>query len=234
MIIEDFQCYIENSNKHVKYNGLDKQERCLLGKHYWKNYSIQDFDYYFNSWGFRGPDYASLLGKPVNICLGDSFTVNMGGPVEHGWVYQLAKNFTIPTLNFGMDGASNDALKIVCNRAKKIFDVKNIFVMYSFLHRRLDKGHFIQTANEFTTNIDFFNKNRLEDCIESALPFWCFNTEEKMFLQSKQIYFFECPADNKDFDTKYYVNRDGFHMNQKINKIYADNLYKQWKKQNES
>lgn len=31
-----------------------------------------------------------------------------------------------------------------------------------------------------------------------------------------------------------YKNRDGHHMNQETNKLYADYLYNQWKQQNES
>ena len=139
MLINDLEYYTRKSNYVNQYSGMDNPRH--HGRDFY-DYPIQDFDYQFNSWGFRGPEYEQYRDQPVNICVGDSFTVNLGGPVEHSWCSQLAEHFSIPTLNLGMDGAGNDTLHLVHSRACELFDVQNTFVMYSYLHRRLKDGVF--------------------------------------------------------------------------------------------
>ena len=176
MLIDDLQYFKRSSNYTNKYSGFDTPG---FSSPDFNEYPIQDFDYQFNSWGFRGPEYDQYVGKAVNICLGDSFTVNVGGPVEHSWCSELAKHFDIPTLNLGMDGAGNDAIKLVYTRACKLFDVQDTFVMYSFLHRRLINGEFSQDVNKDNKNFEYFLKQRISNVIECALPLWCWSAEEK-------------------------------------------------------
>ena len=104
-------------NYQGQYCGTDSPGKSSCSLRDFKEYPIQDFDYKFNSWGFRAEDFEQYLGDKVNICLGDSITVNIGGPVEHSWCGQLAEYFDIPTLNLGMSAAGNDAMKLVYNRA---------------------------------------------------------------------------------------------------------------------
>src|SRR5210317_286802 len=126
MLINDINYLKRTRNYTNRFSGMDHPSKSAnyTSKKFWE-YPVQDFDYQYNSWGFRGPEYEQYIGKPVNICLGDS-----------------------STLNVGMDGAGNDAIKLVYNRACKVFDVQNTFVMYSYLHRRLINGEFIQDVNK--------------------------------------------------------------------------------------
>ena len=264
-------CEMDTSDKSTNFVG-DSWE-----------YPIQDFDYQFNSWGFRGEDYNQYAGQAVNICLGDSMTVNIGGPVEHSWCSQLAEHFDIPTLNFGMQSAGNDAIFKVYESAIQFFDVQNTFVMYSFLHRRLVDGYFrhhVYTLDK--EDFAYFNKQCISNAIECALPMWFWSDEEKQFLSNQGIYFLDVPwvlyfSDYQTMDRRFivkesynnlrgpdwptlkefingadphpdmftkqfgqfvsyrvYTNRDGHHMNYNANKIYADYLYTQWRKNNES
>ena len=230
MLINDLKYYCEKKNYYKKTSGLDHPNRSRQTIDNWHEYPIQDFDYQFNSWGFRGLDYKQYIGQKVNICLGDSFTVNVGGPIEHSWCSQLAEHFDIPTLNLGMDGAGNDAIKLVYDRACEIFDVKNTFVMYSFLHRRLNKNlEFVQDVNDMYDNFEYFVKQRIPTIFESALPHWCWTTAECSFLKYNKIFYYH----NKQ-DADLQTNRDGHHMNKETNKIYADYFYNQWKQKNES
>ena len=241
--------------------------------------STQNFDYKFNSWGFRDEDFEKYIGKKVNICLGDSIAVNIGGPVEHSWPSQLKTYFDIPTLNFGMEMAGNDALNIVYNKLKEIFDIQNVFVMYSFFHRRLVNGKYKQDLRcDNHENFKYFLRHRIPNVFECALPSQSYSTEEKQFLSELKIYFLiNSFSDNQTIDRKYidkdryntlrgtdwpdfdqfiqgaephpdmltkefsqfisdriYTNRDGVHLNQEANKIYADYFYNQWKQRNES
>ena len=268
MLTEDFKYYNERRNQSLVTYGLDSSKLCFAGKEWWNDHPVQDFDYKFNSWGFRGNEYTDLIGKPVNICLGDSFTVNVGAPIEHSWCSQLAKHTELPCVNLGIDGAGNDAIKLIYNRACKLFDVQNTFVMYSFFHRKLHKGNLLQDAR---LDCNGFLQYRIQNAIECFLPFWAWNNEEIEYIQKAGIFYLQennLPYATVDhLDPRYfvhqdryqqlqgstwpsyhefvngaeshpdmynnqfgnfvnekmlYVNRDGLHMNQSANKIYAD------------
>ena len=208
MLINDLAYFKNSSNYHSKYNGIDTPRNGRIPVARWHAYPIQDFDYQFNSWGFRGLEYNQYLGKPVNICLGDSFTVNVGGPIEHSWCSQLAEHFDIPTLNLGMHGAGNDAIQLVYNRACKLFDVQNTFVMYSFLHRRLVNGKFKRhTYTSHKEDFEYFLEHRILDVYEAALPNRCYDTNENFLLNSLGIYMFDTPVQYYA-DCKYVVDQN--------------------------
>ena len=276
MLINDLECFTRRANYSSKTSGLDTPGESISSSRDFREYPIQDFTYQFNSWGFRGPEYVEHIGKPVNICLGDSFTVNVGGPIDHSWPSQLAEHFNISTLNLGMDGAGNDAIHLVYTRACKLFDVQDTFVMYSYLHRRLVDNEFTQEVHNDSENFRYFLKHRIPNVYECALPAWTWNKKEQEFLLKQYLYFLNEPlyfSDYQDMDRKLIdkesyenlrgtdwptltqflrgddphpdmltkdfgkfiychprTNRDGYHMNQNANKIYANYLYNQWEK----
>ena len=206
MLIDDLKYFERSSNYTNKFSGMDTPGKSARSRREFEEYPIQNFDYRYNSWGFRGPEYKQYIGKPVNICLGDSFTVNLGGPVEHSWCSQLAEHFDIPTVNLGMDGAGNDAIQLVYSRACEVFDVQNTFVMYSYLHRRLIDNAFRQNVHNNNENFDYFLEQRIPNAIECALSGWNWTDEEKQFLSNQRIYFLDiyysdCPT----IDRKYIV-----------------------------
>ena len=193
MLIDDLKYFKRSSNYHNKFSGMDTPGKNNRSSRDFWEYPVQDFDYQFNSWGFRGKEYDQYVGQAVNICLGDSFTVNVGEPVEHSWVSQLAEHFDIPTVNLGMDGAGNDAIKLVYNRACEVFDVQDTFVMYSYLHRRLINNEFRQEIGSDTENFEYFLEQRIPNVIECALPGWNWTSEEENFLSEQEIYFLDMP-----------------------------------------
>lgn len=268
MLIEDLKYFNERKNLKLNNYGLDRQTHCFIDKEWWISHPIQDFNYNFNSWGFRGEEYNQYIGKPVNICLGDSFTVNVGGPIEHSWCSQIAQQTKIPCINLGIDGAGNDTIKLIYDRACDLFDVQNTFVMYSFFHRKLHNGNLLQDAN---LDYNSFPQYRIKNAIECFLPFWAWTFEEIEYIKKTGIFYLRknnlTYADVDQLDRRYfvnkelyqqwqgsswpsyrdfingadphpdmytelfgnvvnekmfYVNRDGLHMNQTANKIYAD------------
>lgn len=176
-------------NKNFRTIGSDTPQTCDIDADWWNNYPVQDFDYVFNSWGYRGIEYKGHLGSKVNICLGDSFTVNVGGPIEHSWPSLLSNHFDIPTLNFGMMAAGNDALYFLYKKLIELFDVQNTFVMYSFMHRRYKNGEFIQDVlSDDKNNFAFFLNHRIPNAIECAIPGWGHTEQENKFFEDRNIF----------------------------------------------
>ena len=202
MLINDLEYFTRSANYTAKTSGIDSPKLCLCSVKEWHNYPIQDFDYQYNSWGFRGPDYDQYVGKKVNICLGDSFTVNLGGPIEHSWCSQLAKHFDIPTLNLGMDGTGNDAIKLVYNRSCEIFEVQNTFVMYSYLHRRLVDGIFEQELLDDNENFNYFLEHKITNVYESVIPYWAHSDTELEYFKQQGLTFFGSTKDRPTFIDK--------------------------------
>jgi len=194
-----------------KYCNIDTPGKSLNTINDFNSSPIQDFSYNFNSWGYRDQDFQQYIGKKVNLCIGDSMTLNFGGPATHSWPSQLAKRFHIPTLNFGMASAGNDAMLEIHSKLAEIFDVQNVFVMYSYFHRRFLQGNFTKSAwPDDNENFVFFKSKRLKNCFECALPSWCWTQEEKQFLRKQKIYFLDMPyvslfKDYQTMDRKFIV-----------------------------
>lgn len=192
-----------------KYCATDSPGESICSLEDFKAYPVQDFDYKYNSWGFRDADFKQYLGEKVNICLGDSMTSNIGGPIQYSWVSQLAEQFDIPTLNLGIKAAGNDAIMLVYNRASELFDVQNTFVQYSYLHRRIVDNKLIHHRNTSDReNFKYFLELRIPNAFECALPRWCYTDEEVQFLSDLKIYFLDVPLVGQfsnDQDRKYIV-----------------------------
>ena len=233
MLIEDLKYWKQKSNFKHKYCGMDKPDSAWHLRHapdgWWKNYPVQDFNYEFNEWGCRGPDYDEYIHQPVNICLGDSFTVNIGGPIEHSWTSQLDKLLDLPTINLGMDGAGNDAIRLVYDRACKVFDVQETFVMYSYFHRRLIDNEFchyggntpFRSAPLHTDyeNQVYFTENVIVEAHEAFLPDWNWTMEEMHVIDNHPH--FDYPHGGK----RLWTNRDFHHMNKGLNGKVAKYFY---------
>ena len=239
MLIEDFVYHKENAGKHVTFHGMDRPNhpytKRIAPTGWWDKYPVQDFDYQFNSWGFRGPEYEEYIGKPVILCMGDSNTVNVGEPIENSWASQLGKMLKLPCINLGMDGAGNDAIRICYDRAVELFDVQETFVMYSYFHRRFidkqfahymiegkvkylaGKSRFLQPPKySDLQNFEHFLKNRIPNAHENFIPPWCYNEKELDFISSFTD--FKYPEGGRE----EWGSRDFHHINNELNKMIAD------------
>ena len=235
MLIEDLTCWTALSNKRSQYWGMDAPDsQYHLSKApdgWWENYPVQDFNYEFNEWGFRGPDYDEYIHQPVNICLGDSFTVNHGGPIEHSWASQLDKLLDLPTINLGMNGAGNDAIRVVYDRACKIFDVQETFVMYSYFHRRMIDKRFYHyggntpfreppPATDYENQVHF-TENMIVEAHEAFIPNWNWTMEEMHVIDNHPHFDYPEPQ----WDREKWTNRDFHHMNEELNGLVAKYFY---------
>ena len=92
-------------------------------------------------------------------------------------------------LNLAINGAGNDAIKIVYNRACKIFDVIDCFVLYSYLHRRMQDGVFESLPKKHSDNMEYFLQHRLSGVYELALPSSNYTAEEQLFFDTLGIHY---------------------------------------------
>jgi hypothetical protein len=122
-------------NQCWQYNGIDSPDQCRDKKHF-KSYPHK-ISYHYNSRGFRDQEWPDSLADLQDAvwCVGDSFTVGIGSPLEHTWSYQVGQQLKTRTINVSMDGASNQwivrkALDIIKHVAPKL-----IIIQWSYIHR---------------------------------------------------------------------------------------------------
>lgn len=218
-IKDDSIIFYNRINYQGNYCGTDHPDRCMSFD-WWKNYPIQNFGYVFNSWGFRSnKEYSDFIGKPVVLCLGDSLTSNLGGPIEHSWPSILQQHFDIPCLNFGTELASNDGINLIYEKACKLFDVRHTFVTYSLFHRRFtNENKFVQKIYDNNVNFEFFQKNRIPNAVECTVYEWAWAYEETKFLDENKIFYLKRPTGNYrthqelvDQNREWYINKKTYN-----------------------
>lgn len=164
----------------------DSPERCMLGSAYWHTYPIRDYEYHYNSWGFRGNDYEQYRGKKIIACVGDSATINLGGPIEHSWPYHLSKYFDLPVLNFGIDALSYYDMHTIVDKARSLFKVDKIFVLYNiFEAEKHSFTNLVPVYSNFhaTDRLGLFKRHCwIHDAIWQFDPPWTFSDEDLQIL----------------------------------------------------
>ena len=135
MILSDF-ILPSRQNQIWAESGLDSLKLCLDKKHF-KSYPYP-VEYRYNSRGFRDAEWPTELAelKQAIWCVGDSFTVGLGNPVEHIWPYLLQQHTGQRVINVSMDGASNDWMARKIKRLVEVIAPKTIIVQWSYLCRR--------------------------------------------------------------------------------------------------
>lgn len=119
-----------------KFSGIDHVDHCRDKQHF-LSYP-HDLSYIYNSRGFRDQEWPSTVQELRNAiwCIGDSFTVGLGSPLEHTWPFQLSKLTNQRTINVSMDGASNEWIARVTQKIVQAVDPAKIVIMWSYTQRR--------------------------------------------------------------------------------------------------
>jgi hypothetical protein len=135
MILPDFVCP-SRVNQHWKYSGVDSPDLCLDKKHF--NSYPYAIEYVYNSRGYRDQEWPTQLNqlKDAVWCIGDSFTVGLGSPVEHTWCYILQQQTGQRTINVSMDGASNNWIARQAQNILTEICPEMLIIHWSYLHRR--------------------------------------------------------------------------------------------------
>jgi hypothetical protein len=135
MILPDF-VLPSRVNQCWQYSGMDSFEHCSDKTHF-KQYP-HDITYNYNSRGFRDAEWPDTIEQLQSAiwCVGDSFTVGIGSPLEHTWPWILQQATQRRTINVSMDGASNMWI------ARKSLDIVNkikpahLIIQWSYVSRR--------------------------------------------------------------------------------------------------
>jgi hypothetical protein len=123
-------------NQCWEYSGMDSFELCL-DKNHFEQYP-HPIIYNYNSRGFRDQEWPNSIKELKNSiwCVGDSFTVGLGSPMEHTWPWLLQQQTGRRVINISMDGASNMWIARRANLIQKEISPVNIIIMWSYIHRR--------------------------------------------------------------------------------------------------
>ena len=135
MILPDF-ILPSRQNQIWTESGMDSIDLCPDKKHF-KSYPYP-VEYRYNSRGFRDHEWPTDVNELKNAiwCIGDSFTVGLGSPVERTWTNILEQQTGQRTINVSMDGASNTWIARKTIQILKKIDPKIIVLHWSYTHRR--------------------------------------------------------------------------------------------------
>jgi hypothetical protein len=138
MILPDF-ILPSRVNQEWEYSGMDSAEYCMDKKHF--DSYLHRVNYKYNSRGFRDEEWPTDINelKQAVWCVGDSFTVGIGSPLEHTWPYQVGKQLGRRIINISMDGASNEWIARKVLRICETVSPELIIVQWSYTHRREHK-----------------------------------------------------------------------------------------------
>lgn len=173
-------------NQCWKFSGIDHIDHCLDKQHF-LSYP-HNITYNYNSRGFRDqewPDSIQELREAV-WCIGDSFTVGLGSPVEHTWPRRLSKLTNRRTINVSMDGASNEWIARTTEKIVEAIGPVHLVLMWSYIHRRenansklSDELRRIYSGNctdqeDWTNFLDCKNRvDQITGSIQFAIPSFC-------------------------------------------------------------
>lgn len=123
-------------NQHWQFSGLDSIKHCRDKKHF-RSYP-HAITYNYNSRGFRDQEWPQSTKELENAiwCIGDSFTVGLGSPVDHTWPSRLSKITGHRVINVSMDGASNEWISKTAEKIIQEINPRHLTVMWSYTHRR--------------------------------------------------------------------------------------------------
>lgn len=153
-----------------QYSGIDSLEECL-DKEFFLKYP-HEISYQYNSRGFRDAEWPKTLTELANAiwCVGDSFTVGLGSPVEHTWPNVLQQRTKQRTINVSMDGASNQWIARQAVNILQAAQPRFLVVQWSYLHRREDPNTSLcdEDRRLFAERLDFDKDlENLLSCISS-------------------------------------------------------------------
>ncbi len=168
---------------------MDSYNDCVDKRHFLSYpYPVK---YQFNSRGFRDQEWPDNIEELRNAiwCIGDSFTVGLGSPIQHTWPYVVGKHLNRRVINVSMDGGSNEWIaRQTLNIINKI-SPKDVIIMWSYFQRRENQNsndhdekrrmlfarNFFEDTYNYNNDIDNFlsclhKVERIKNCTHFIIP----------------------------------------------------------------
>lgn len=125
------------ANQHWTYSGKDSPEQSSSESFYRYPHAIS---YHYNSRGFRDAEWPTLIEdlRSSTWCIGDSFTVGLGVPLQNTWPHLLQHRSGRRCINVSMDGASNEWIVRTAKDIIREIKPERMVLMWSYLSRRED------------------------------------------------------------------------------------------------
>jgi hypothetical protein len=133
LILPDF-VMTERVNLRAEYSGMDHPDYCFDRDHF-DQYPYK-ISYEYNSRGFRDAEWPTRDLDQCIWCVGDSFTVGLGSPVEHTWPWLLQQQQGRRTVNVSLDGASNTWIARRATAILEHIQPAIMIIQWSYTNRR--------------------------------------------------------------------------------------------------
>ena len=161
-----------------QYSGMDSPDQARDSDHF-RNFP-HPVTYHYNSRGFRDAEWPSTVEDLQNSiwCVGDSFTVGLGSPLNHIWPQRLAHLTGRRTINVSMDGASNQWISRTVTAIVEQVQPTLLVVMWSYTHRREQAAVAVlrqrwQEMYKYKSaawpNVDYDNRHQLPEYIHKVI-----------------------------------------------------------------
>lgn len=117
---------------HTDALGMDHRKHCTNTLMFDRHPAVT---YEFNEVGFRTHRVDQIQSDAI-LVLGDSFTLGLGVNTSDRYTDMLEQQLSHQTLNFSLNGASNDWIARTLPKLLKLFCPRAIVIHYTFSHRR--------------------------------------------------------------------------------------------------
>jgi hypothetical protein len=119
-------------NLYAKEYGMDTLRFCR-NIDWYKQYPYE-ISYKFNSRGYRDEEWPKTLEelKDAIWCIGCSWTIGIGSPIEHTWPYILQQKTGKRVINISMNGASNDWISRMITNIHKEVNPEHIVAHWTY------------------------------------------------------------------------------------------------------
>jgi len=182
-------------NQTWQFSGMDHIDTCH-DKNHFLSYP-HSITYKYNSRGFRDQEWPDTMQELRNAiwCIGDSFTVGLGSPLEHTWAFRLSEIANRRTINVSMDGASNEWIARTVENIVRVVKPAQLVIMWSYTHRResIKPSLNDELRRMYSSNCtdhedweNFLDCKKRVDSITNSVQFVvpCFRYDQPMIRQS--------------------------------------------------
>lgn len=171
-----------DSSINYKKNMNTETSRKKLEELGWIDY---DFDYRYNSHGFRCPEFEKNCDI---LAFGCSFTEGIGLPVEFTWPYILSKKLGSQVWNLGVGGSSTSTVYRLVSYYIELLSPKIIFINYPSANRFEIFNSITEGGTTYFPEHTTVISSQLDNDLRGFGKHWYYNSINSELLAEKNMY----------------------------------------------